>query len=249
MTPPSPKDRQERRKYYPRNKVKYCIWACNKCKTVLNEVTQMQVTAHLKTHKTPNPISKGEENPHIKHGDWTFIDRGKNKGMLRCACGEVITKPSKQCPHGVAISLSKMCELCHPELYKKPSQGKCYKGHKNIKDAKDCNVCLGYNHPEKQGTAEWSDEFDELFVCDDGTMNKYDGNDIKSFIRRLLSSQRQQILEEVEKMKQNKKPPYQALQFSDCPHCGTETNMEWVENKLKEVRNEALDEVRKALQK
>lgn len=39
----------------------------------------------------------------------------------------------------------------------------------------------------------WKNKFDELFLCDDRTMNKYERDEIIKFIEDLLAQQKKQI--------------------------------------------------------
>ena len=58
-----------------------------------------------------------------------------------------------------------------------------------------------------------------------------------------VSRQKLELIKEIEGMKKDKRFPYQALEFGDCPYCGCEINREWINDKLKEVRDEFLSDV------
>ena len=93
----------------------------------------------------------------------------------------------------------------------------------------------------------WEIEFDKKFSVFDGwqkiirhvTFSSW----IKEFIHSLLLSEREKLIKEIEGMKKDKRFPYQALEFGDCPYCGCEINREWINDKLKEVGDEFLSDV------
>ncbi len=57
---------------------------------------------------------------------------------------------------------------------------------------------------------------------------------------KVLSEREEAVVKKLKEEKKFGKIPYQALQFSDCPECGTETNQVWVDAKCKEIKDQAL---------
>lgn len=73
------------------------------------------------------------------------------------------------------------------------------------------------------------------------------------FLTSLQESTESRVREElraaVEKMKSDRKIPWQAINLGDnCPKCGAERNQEYVDRKFKEAVDNALDDVQSLLQ-
>jgi len=66
--------------------------------------------------------------------------------------------------------------------------------------------------------------------------------EIEKAVDFALSTQASELIEKLEWMKKERKIPWQALQFGDCPKCGAEVNQKWVDMKVKEIADQALDE-------
>lgn len=100
-------------------------------------------------------------------------------------------------------------------------------------------------------TNKWEEEFDRLKIgCCHGTgweSEELHNDQIKSFIhtqiQKSVKEERERWKEKIEGMKKDKRIPYQALRFGDCPNCGQEVNRKWVEKECLDIRNQALTDI------
>ena len=82
-----------------------------------------------------------------------------------------------------------------------------------------------------------------------GVWESYYVDEFMTLIDSLLESQRQELNKKVKEIRKDKRIPYQACHFGDCPKCGQEVNRKWVDKEIKEVKDQALNEVIKLLDK
>jgi hypothetical protein len=64
-------------------------------------------------------------------------------------------------------------------------------------------------------------------------------------IHQALKANNKKWRKRIKKAIKDKRIPYQALAFGDCPKCGQETNQKWVDMKCKEIRTQALSDLLK----
>ena len=89
--------------------------------------------------------------------------------------------------------------------------------------------------------------FDKEFYYVNGLNNVSIRKEIKSFWNEQILSLIEELEGKLDEMKKDKHIPYQALQFSDCPECGQEVNQKWIDMKTKEIRDEAIDQMRASI--
>lgn len=78
----------------------------------------------------------------------------------------------------------------------------------------------------------------------------YEGHYYDMAEKEAINKIKHLILSEIKKVEPDtKKTPYQALEFADeCIECGYKFNKDWTDDKLKEVRTQAISEYHKALE-
>lgn len=81
------------------------------------------------------------------------------------------------------------------------------------------------------------------FILETPEEKRNEANFAWDYFSSLLDSKMAEVIEMVEELKADKRFPHQSLLFGDCPNCGQEVNRSWIDNKCKEIRDEALQDI------
>ena len=93
------------------------------------------------------------------------------------------------------------------------------------------------------------EEFDKNFSNSEFWLNPKNYPKNYNSIWKWFQSKQQEKIERVKGLIKDKRIPHQALKFGDCPNCGQEVNRKWVDITTKEIRNEAISDVLKIMEK